>query len=221
MTVRSRVALVAVLLVFTAACRGNDGTPLGPSRGSQSPVGAVEELVSNLDVPDFDGAAPLAMPGHAALASLAEGASFGDVAEALRGDGLQVSANFWAGFAQGAGSFLAGDIAVADSGTESVSDVTFHRVRLTLPDGSERSIFTQDADGHRIDLFASFGGGMAARMIQPAERILITQTEDARLILAELKKVVPSLTVAASNPDLLPTVINDLTRLIEIITRAG
>ena len=72
-----------------------------------------------------------------------------------------------------------------------------------------------------LDLFASFGGGMAARMIQPAERLLITQTDDSRLILAELRAVVPSLTVAASNPELLPEVINDLTRLIEVITRTS
>ena len=42
-----------------------------------------------------------------------------------------------------------------------------------------------------------------------------------RLLLAELRKVVPSLLLAAMNPDLLPTVRNDLTRLVEVITRTG
>lgn len=214
-------SLLVVAALVATACGGADGTPAGPSRGAESPEAAVSELIAAFTEPDFDSAAPLAMPGHAALASLAEGASFGDVAEALRGDGLQVSSNFWSGFAQGAGDYLTGGVTFAAMGTETVSGVIFERVQVTLPDGRERSMFTQDVDGQRIDLFASFGGGMAARMIQPAERLLITQTDDARLIRAELRELVPSLMTAASNPDLLPTVINDLTRLIEVITRTG
>ena len=216
-----RAGAFLLLVAVLVACGGDGGELTGPEHGAESPEAAVNDLVATFAGPDFASAARLAMPGQAALASLAEGASFGDVAEALRGDGRQVSSNFWSGFAQGAGDYLAGEITVAGDGTETIGDVTFHRVRVTLPDGSDRSIFTRESDGHRIDLFASFGGGMAARMIQPAERLLITQTEDARLILAELRAVVPSLTLAASNSELMPTVINDLSRLIEIITRTG
>ena len=161
------------------------------------------------------------MPGHAALASLAEGASFGDVAEALRGDGHLVSSNFWSGFAQGAGDYLTPGVTIAASGAEEVAGVEFQRVVVTLQDGTDRPVYVRDSNGYRIDLFASFGGGMAARMLQPAERLVITQTEDARLILAELREVVPSLTLATQNPDLMPSIRNDLTRLIEVITRTG
>ena len=214
------IAVMMTLLAGLAACGGDGATP-GPSNGAETATAAVEALITAFDVPDFASVAGLALPGQGALASLAEGASFGDVAEALRGDGAQVSANFWSGFAQGAGDYLTGDLEVSDAGTETVSEVVFHRVRVVLPDGSERSIYTREDDGHRIDLFASFGGAIAPRMIQPAERLLSTQTDDARLILGELKSIVPSLMVASTNPDLHPTLINDLTRLIEVITRIG
>lgn len=212
--------LLAVVLVL-GACAGGEELPPGPDNGAESPEAAVQELVTAFGTPDFDAAARLAMPGHAALASLAEGASFGDVAEALRGDGRLVSSNFWSGFAQGAGDYLVSGGAVSAAGPEVVSDVEFQRVLITLQDGTERSVFVRDSDGYRIDLFASFGGGMAARMIQPVERLVITQTDDARLILAELRGVVPSLLLAAQNPDLMPTVRNDLTRLVEVIMRTG
>ncbi len=214
-----RLTLVAVLAL--AAC-GGDGDPTpGPDNGAETPEAAVTELVAAFAAPDFDGAARLAMPGHAALASLAEGASFGDVAEALRGDGHVVSSNFWSGFAQGAGDYLTPGVSIAASGSEQMSDVEFQRVIVTLQDGTDRPVFVRDSDGYRIDLFASFGGAMAARMLQPVERLVITQTDDARLILSELRSVVPSLTLATLNPDLMPSVRNDLTRLIEVITRTG
>ncbi len=219
MTLLRRPVLVA--LVALASCGGAEDPAPGPSNGADTPDAAVTELVAAFDAPDFDSAARLAMPGQAALASLAEGASFGDVAEALRGDGRLVSSNFWSGFAQGAGDYLTTGVAVTAAGSEEVSAVEFQRVVVTLQDGTDRSVFARESDGYRIDLFASFGGGMAARMIQPVERLVITQTDDARLILAELRNVVPSLMVAAQNPDLLPTVRNDLTRLIEVITRTG
>ncbi len=214
-----RLILVAVLAL--AAC-GGDGDPTpGPDNGAETPEAAVTELVTAFGAPDFDSAARLAMPGHAALASLAEGASFGDVAEALRGDGHLVSSNFWSGFAQGAGDYLTPAVTIAASGSEEVSEVEFQRVVVTLQDGTDRPVFVRESDGYRVDLFASFGGGMAARMIQPVERLVITQTDDARLIMSELRSVVPSLVLASQNPDLLPTVRNDLTRLVEVITRTG
>ncbi|HEX6946637.1 MAG TPA: hypothetical protein VF246_04730 [Acidimicrobiia bacterium] len=215
-----RRATFLVLAVLLVACDRGVAPPV-PTQGADTPTAVVEALIEAFSTPDFESAVALAMPGQAALASLAEGASFGDVAEALRGDGAQVTANFWSGFAQGAGDYLTGELDIADQGTETVGEVVFHQVRLVLPDQTSRRIYAREADGYRIDLFASFGGGIAGRMIQPVERLLTTQTDDARLILSELRKIVPSLMVAASNTDLQPAVINDLARLIEVITRVS
>ncbi len=79
----------------------------------------------------------------------------------------------------------------------------------------------RDVDGYRIDLFASFGAGLADKMISPVERLLGTQTSDARLILTELQGIVPSLLAAAQLPDTPGDVSQQLLALVEVITRVS
>jgi hypothetical protein len=82
-------------------------------------------------------------------------------------------------------------------------------------------MMVRDVDGYRIDLFASFGPGLADKMLPPVERLLSTQTDDARVIISELKTIVPSLIVAGNQPGLSPVVTQQLVQLIELITRVG
>jgi hypothetical protein len=58
-------------------------------------------------------------------------------------------------------------------------------------------------------------------MLPPVERLLSTQTEDALMILTELRSIVPSLLVATTLPGLSPVVIQQLVQLVELITRVG
>lgn len=216
------VLLVALLVV--AGCSAGPGEPVDsipPARGATSPTEAVNELVAAINLPDFAEASRLAMPGHAALASLAEGATFGDVAEALRDGDQEIAANFWAGFAQGAGSFLSGDIGVADADPIGRDDIEFHQVTVTTEDGGSRSVLIQESEGYRVDLFASFGAGLADKMIGPVERLLNTQSDDARMILANLRGIVPSLLVASELPGTSADVSQRLLALVEVITRGG
>lgn len=224
MSLRLEFALLAAILVI-AACSGDGAEPVEssvpPGEGAASPSEAVTELVAAMDVPDFSDASRLAMPGHAALASLAEGATFGDVAGALREGDEEVAANFWAGFAQGAGSFLTGDIAVNGGDTVTRDDVEFHQVNVSTEAGGSRSVLVQESNGYRIDLFASFGAGLADKMMGPVERLLNTQTEDARLIMSNLRGIVPSLLAASELPGASAEVSQRLLALVEVITRVG
>jgi hypothetical protein len=97
----------------------------------------------------------------------------------------------------------------------------FHVVEVQLADGGTRTILVRDEGGFRVDLFASFGAGLADKMIAPAERLLSTQTEEARMILAGLQEIVPSLFVAASLPGTTGGASQQLLALIEVITRVG
>jgi hypothetical protein len=216
----STIAATALLVV---SCTGDPegGTPDPPGDGAASAKEAVDELVGFLNIPDFQAASNLAYPGQAALASLAEGATFGEVASALDDGDRGVAANFWSGFAQGTGSFLTGAVTTTEAGVETQQGVEFHRVKVVPPSGEGRVMLTRESSGHRIDLFASFGGGLAARMIAPVERLLSTQTEDSRIIMAALRDLVPSLIMAAGQEDLSPEASQNLTRLIELITRPG
>jgi len=213
---RSRVLLLALVVV---ACSGPEPVeePINGS-GAESPERAVELLIEYFAAPNFDAAAPLAYPGHAALAALAEGASFAEVADALRNGDLPVAANFWSGFAQGAGAFLTSEVEVVGAPSISRDRIEFGVAEVTAEIGA-RSILTRESDGHRVDLFASFGAGLATQMIPAVERLLNLQNDDSTLILIELNKVVPSLLLASSHEWVPPTAALDVIRLVELITR--
>jgi hypothetical protein len=218
-----RKALAIGLLSVVAACSGNDpGTEtIIPENGAESPAAAVEGLRSTLAAGDFESAGSLAVPDQAALASLAEGASFGQVADAISDGDAEIAANFWSGFAQGVGEVLTGDLAIEERGSVTEGGVEFFLVGVTPESGTERLIITRDAEGQRIDLFATFGAGLAERMISPVEILLGTSSEDSGIILGALQEVVPSLLVASTDPNLSPEAVQGVLQLIELITRVG
>lgn len=216
--------LLLVVAVVLAAC-GGGGEIVSPTDtvgpGADTPQDAVLELIEHLNAPDFNAASHLAMPDHAALASLAEGATLGEVADALRSGDVAVAANFWAGFAQGSGSYLTGTVTTAEGPTVSQDAEDFETIVITPEAGGDRVMMLRDDDGYRVDLFASFGPGLADKMLPPVERLLSTQTEDALMILTELRSIVPSLLVATTLPGLSPVVIQQIVQLVELITRVG
>lgn len=218
-----RRVLGVLIVAAIAACGGSNAEPptitAGP--GAESPEDAVRELRGHLATGDFAAASALAVPDHAALASLAEGATFSQVAEALETGDARVAANFWSGFAQGAGDVFSTGAAIGASEMIVESGVEFHIVGITPSGGAERIIAIQEIEGYRIDLFASFSPGIASRMISPVEILLGSSTDDAETILDELKQIVPSLLVASSDPTLTPESVQEVLQLIELITRVG
>ena len=154
-----------VLVIGLAACARDDPAPATAlaeiGEGAKTPQEAVADLVDFLNTPDFTSAGQLVVPGQAALASLVEGATFVQVADALKGGDAAVASNFWAGFAQGAGSFLSGSVTTSDGPVASEGGLDFHTVEVTLDDGSSRQMLTRDVDGFRVDLFASFAAAVA------------------------------------------------------------
>jgi hypothetical protein len=217
------IALIA-LTVLIAACSEDGGDPVVsilPGDGAPTAIEAVEGLVGAINSADFVASSRLAIPGHAALASLAEGATFSAVADALREGDEEVAANFWAGFAQGSGAFLTETLTTAEGGVVDQDALQFHTIMVRGGAGEERAILVRDDDGFRVDLFASFGAGLADKMAAPVERLLTTQTDDARLILASLANIVPSLLVAAELPGTTPEVAQQILALVELITRVG
>ena len=180
-----RSFVLIALIVMAAACGDPETgeTTITLGSGADSPAQAVEDLGTFLSEGDFAAASALAVPGQAALASLAEGASPGEVADALENGDTEIAANFWSGFAQGAGETLTGELEVAEAGTQTESEVEFHIVEVSPEAGGEGRVITQDVDGHRVDLFASFGAGLSESLILPYEQLLETQSEDGAVIL--------------------------------------
>jgi hypothetical protein len=218
-----RRALFLGLIGIVAACSADGGgvTTLAVDSGEADPVAAIEELRSLLAAGDFVAASSLAVPGQAVLASLAEGAAPSTVAASLEGGDSEVAANFWNGFAQGAGGIFNQEATLEDLGTTSEDGVEFSVVGVTPEGGVRRVMVTRDVDGERIDLFATFGAGLAEGMIPPVELLLTTANEDSGAILAALQDIVPSLMVAARDETLSPDASQRILQLVEMITRAG
>ncbi len=214
----------SAVLVVTLACGGTPeaGEPVPTTgRGAATPTDALTELVGHLNAAEFNLASRLAVPGHSALASLAEDAATVDVAEALdRGDS-GVAANFWSGFAQGTGTFLLGPVGYEQGESIERDGITWQVVIVRSAEGGRREVLVTDIDGYRIDLFASFGLGLADRMIEPVERLLGVDTAQSRLVLDHLTEIVPSLLVASERPGLRPESVQGLLQLVELITRVG
>lgn len=216
-------ALLLLIALVAAGCGPDDGAgttaTLGP--GADSPQGAVEELAARLAAGDFVAAGSLAVPGQAILASISEGAAPTLIAESLENGDEEVAANFWTGFAQGVGEALTGELTIREAGTVTERGVEFSLVGVTPEGGVERLIVTRDLDGQRVDLFASFGAGLAEGMISPVELLLASSSPDARSILVALQDVVPSLLVAASDQTLSPEAVQRILQLVELITRVS
>ncbi|HWL48726.1 MAG TPA: hypothetical protein VNT92_02530 [Acidimicrobiia bacterium] len=213
---------IAVLVLALVACSGQGGsTTVTIGEGASDPVAAIEDLQSLLAQGDFGAAGSLSVPGHAVLASLGEGATPSTVAASLEdGDG-EVAANFWNGFAQGVGQTFAEEVTVEDLGTTSEEGVEFFVVGVTPEGGDQRLMVTRDVDGQRVDLFATFGAGLAEGMMGPVELLLGSSNEDSQLILSALQDVVPSLLVAANDESLSPDSVQRILQLVELITRVG
>ena len=210
-----------VLTLIACSGNGNEPSPESDGNGATTPVAAVEELRSMLIAGDFASAGALAVPNQAALASLGEGASFGQVADAITDGDAEIAANFWSGFGQGVGEVLDSELAIEDRGSTTEGGVEFFLVGVTPEEGTERLIMTRDVDGQRIDLFASFGAGLAQRMLSPVEILLGTSSADSAVILNALQDVVPSLLVSATDPSLSPEAVQGVLQLVELITRVG
>lgn len=218
-----RRALGVWTLAVVAACSGEGGvvTTVTIGEGAADPITAIEELRLHLAAGEFGEAGSLAVPGQAVLASLAEGAAPSVVADSLEVGGGDVAANFWNGFAQGVGQSLSGDLTVEELGTTSEDGVEFFVVGVTPEGGTQRLMVTRDVDGQRVDLFATFGAGLAEGMISPVELLLSSSNEDSRAILSALQDVVPSLLVAAGDENLSAQSVQRILQLVELITRVG
>lgn len=216
-----RIVLMLVFLLLAAvSCRADEEpVPMTRGPGADDAVAAAAMVHDAVQTGEFDVAAALTVQKHAALASLAEGATFADVAVALTEDDLGIASNFWSGFAQAAGESFLGEVDLEDSGTSEVEGLTYHLVTVSSSEADDRRLVTQGIDGHRIDLFASFGAGLAERMISPVQILLTSATDDAILILSELRAIAPSLEIAAADPNLTPEEAQMVLQLIELITR--
>lgn len=214
-----RLLAVAVLITAAVGCSGSGATSQQPDSGAETAEQAVEELFALLAAGEFASASTLAVPEQSALAALAEGALVADVASGLREGDAGIARNFWSGFAQSIETLLGGGVEVVGSSATTAQDVEFTVVEIVTGSGDVHHIATREVNGHRVDLFATFGPSLASRLYPQIELLFDEPSEDASLILTRMREQVPSFYMAAETPNLAPNVVQDLLQLIELITR--
>ena len=215
------VKAAAALLVFgwvLAGC-GDDGgqdsvaaTTLRPPTptGYQDPVETVDVLLGALAADRWAEAAEITVEGQMALVALAEGADIETVSDYLQLGEVGVGVNFWAGFTQGAESFLSSaldDLRIVSQRAYEAAGVSFVDYRLassTSPEGRTFKLTVARSEDllWRVDVIATFVDVLAYRMSETAEIIRATRTEDAAVVSAELARHVPSLEAVLTDPDL-------------------
>ena len=216
-----KLLVIAVLIAAAGACSGTGETADQPGTGAETAEQAVEELFLLLAAGEFGAASALAVPEQSALAALAEGASVADVASGLRDGDAGIASNFWSGFAQSINSLLGHGVEVVGSAATTAQGVEFTIVEIATGSGETHHIATRELEGHRVDLFATFGPSLASRLYPQIELLFDQPSEDATFILAQMREQAPSFHVAAETPNLAPNVVQDLLQLIELITRLG
>ena len=216
-----QLSAVAVVVAAAVACSGNGEAAEQPGTGAETAEQAVEDLFSMLAAGEFGPASALAVPEQSALAALAEGASVDDVASGLRDGDAGIASNFWLGFAQSVDSLLSEGVEVVGASATTAEGVEFTIVEIVTGSGDIHHIATREVDGHRVDLFASFGPSLASRLYPQIELLFDQPSEDAAFILLRMREQVPSFYLAAETPNLAPNVVQDLLQLIELITRLG
>lgn len=214
-----RLSALVLAALFLFGCSGTEEPGAQSGKGAESAEQAVEELFALLAAGEFASAASLAVPEQSALAALAEGASVADVVSGLRDGDAGIAANFWSGFAQSIDGFLDQGVEVVGSEPVTTQGVDFTIVEIVIGAGDRHHVATRDVEGHRVDLFATFGPALAGRLYPQIELLFDSPSEDATFILNRMREQVPSLYRAVETPDLAPNVVQDLLQLIELITR--
>ncbi|MGA7270065.1 MAG: hypothetical protein WB239_03230, partial [Acidimicrobiia bacterium] len=186
------------------------------------PEELIRQLMAAVDEGRFEDAAALTDSTQAALLTLIEGADVSQVADVLAGDGREVSANFWSGFAQTLpADFSSKDLQISVGDTFEQEGVEFVRVTVEAPEGDPQ-VFVLHQDGRwQVDLMATFASILAERMVAPVDNLLQSANPDAGAVLEQLRATAPSLSVATQNPDLPAEVRQSLLALIERVTRIG
>ena len=213
---------VCVMVVAVAACRGGSAAPTTTVATAVSPTDVVTGLLSAVDEGRFEDTARFTDTTQAALFTLAEGATAGDVSAAIQSEASPVSANFWSGFAQSLGEgYGRGEVTVGSVEEITAGESRFALVPVTPADGEERVFVLRHDGGWRVDLFASFAPIVAESLVPAVEGVLGSADPDASVVLAGLAESADSLRVAAADRTLPADTQQTVLALLERVTRAG
>ena len=175
---RTAVVLVAV---SSACSSGGEATTSTPSGAAQSPEAVATAVLEALAAGDAETAADNTIEEQMVWLAMAEGASLQEAAGLLDGGADSVAVNYWTGFTE------LGEVppVVISSITETtIGDHTFAVV--SLGEGDALRLVLRSEPEWKIDVVASFGSTLAARLADAVEVVAANSGDGAdrlRLVL--------------------------------------
>jgi hypothetical protein len=174
---------VVFVLLLGACSSGGQVTTTTPTGATQSPEAVATAVLDALIAGDAQTAAANTIEEQMVWLAMAEGASLQEAAGLLDGGAESVAVNYWTGFTQ------LGEVppvAISSIMETTIGDHTFAVVSLGGTDAL-RLVLRSEPEW-KIDVVASFGSTLAARLADAVEVVAANSGEGAdrlRLVLAD------------------------------------
>lgn len=179
----------ALVVAFLSACSsGSQATTTTPSGAAQSPEAVATTVLDALAAGDARTAAANTIEEQMVWLAMAEGASLQEAAGLLDGGAESVAVNYWTGFTQ------LGEVppvAISSITETTIGDDTFAVV--SLGDADALRLVLRSEPEWKVDVVASFGSTLAARLADAVEVVAANSGEGAdrlRLVLGNQRNSV-------------------------------
>jgi hypothetical protein len=196
-------------ITLIAACGGSPGGTVTSIPSNVAPDHVASQVLTKVESGDYEDAALLTSLDQMPWVALMEGATATEAATLLDQAGSEVAANFWEGFGEaGTGPFQVDQVTL-----RTLDGVDFALVDVTGSSAASRLVLV-DQDGWKVDVIASFGAGLADRLLEAVQVAESATGPGANRLRQALGAQMPSIRVAMTEPGLPPEVADSLGRLL-------
>ncbi|MGH8927704.1 MAG: hypothetical protein ACRDWH_05100 [Acidimicrobiia bacterium] len=210
------LAAVAMLTV-TAGCTASGATTTTTHSGiGQSSEVVAAEVLDALAAGDAELAADMTVEEQMAWLAMAEGASLQDAAGLLDEGAREVAVNYWTGFTQSA---AVPPVAIASVDETRLGDHLFAVVQLG--GGGDLRLVLRSEPDWRVDVVASFGSTLAARLADAVQVVTANRGEGGDALRALMREQRDSVEMAALDPSLNDDAVEALVNLAEALDLLG
>lgn len=196
-------------LALIAACGGSPSGSVTTFAPAAAPENVASQVLEGVGSGRFDEAARLTLLEQMPWVALMEGATAAEASGLLDQAEAGVAANFWEGFGEGE----LGPFQVEEVTHRSIDGVEFALVSVTGTSAASRLVLIDD-DGWKVDVVASFGAGLADRLLEAVQVAETATGPGANRLRQALGDQIPSVRIAMTEPGLPPEVADSLGRLL-------
>jgi hypothetical protein len=203
-------ATVSVLVLVAACSSGGQATTTAPAGEAQSPEAVATAVLDALTAGDAQIAAAHTIAEQMVWLAMAEGASLQEAADLLDEGAESVAINYWTGFTQ------LGEVppvAISSIVETTIGDHTFAVVSLGGTD--HLRLVLRSEPEWKIDVVASFGSTLAARLADAVEVVAANSGDGADRLREVLGNQLDSVDMASADTGLNETARQALADLAE------